>query len=60
VFDVSGAGDTVTASAGLALAAGATAVEAAELANLAAGVEVGKVGVATVGPEEVLETWGPG
>jgi D-beta-D-heptose 7-phosphate kinase/D-beta-D-heptose 1-phosphate adenosyltransferase len=54
VFDVSGAGDTVTAWAGSALAAGATPVEAAELANLAAGIEVTKAGVATVSPEEIL------
>jgi len=54
VFDVSGAGDTVAAWCGAALAAGATALEAALVANLAAGVEVGKAGVATVGPEEVL------
>jgi D-beta-D-heptose 7-phosphate kinase/D-beta-D-heptose 1-phosphate adenosyltransferase len=53
IFDVSGAGDTVTAWAGTALAAGATAVEAAELANLAAGIEVGKAGVAVVSAEEV-------
>jgi D-glycero-beta-D-manno-heptose-7-phosphate kinase len=54
VYDVSGAGDTVTAWAGAALAAGGTAVEAAEIANLAAGVGVAKAGVATVSPEEVL------
>ena len=54
VYDVSGAGDTVTAWAGTALAAGATPIEAAELANIAAGVEVGKRGVATVAPAEVL------
>jgi D-beta-D-heptose 7-phosphate kinase/D-beta-D-heptose 1-phosphate adenosyltransferase len=54
VFDVSGAGDTVTAWLGTALAAGASLVEAAQLANYAAGVEVGKPGVATVTPEEVL------
>ncbi|MBL8980159.1 MAG: D-glycero-beta-D-manno-heptose-7-phosphate kinase [Gemmatimonadetes bacterium] len=54
VYDVSGAGDTVTAWAGSALAAGAGVLEAAQLANLAAGVEVGKRGVATVSPEEVL------
>ncbi|MBA3258898.1 MAG: D-glycero-beta-D-manno-heptose-7-phosphate kinase [Gemmatimonadales bacterium] len=54
VFDVSGAGDTVTAWMGAALAAGATIREAAQLANYAAGVEVGKPGVATVSPEEVL------
>jgi D-beta-D-heptose 7-phosphate kinase/D-beta-D-heptose 1-phosphate adenosyltransferase len=54
VYDVSGAGDTVTAWLGTALAAGASLVEAAQLANYAAGVEVGKPGVATVSPEEVL------
>ncbi len=54
VFDVSGAGDTVTAWVGTALAAGATVREAAQVANYAAGVEVGKSGVATVRPEEVL------
>jgi rfaE bifunctional protein kinase chain/domain len=54
IFDVSGAGDTVTAWLGTALAAGATVQEAAQLANYAAGVEVGKPGVATVLPEEVL------
>ncbi len=54
VFDVSGAGDTVTAWVGTALAAGASAREAAQLANYAAGVEVAKSGVATVSPAEVL------
>ncbi len=54
IYDVSGAGDTVTAWTGAALAAGATVREAAQLANYAAGVEVGKQGVATVSPEEVL------
>ncbi len=54
IFDVSGAGDTVTAWMGAALASGATVPEAAQLANYAAGVEVGKPGVATVSPEEVL------
>jgi D-beta-D-heptose 7-phosphate kinase/D-beta-D-heptose 1-phosphate adenosyltransferase len=54
VYDVSGAGDTVTAWLGTALAAGASLTEAAQLANYAAGVEVGKPGVATVTPEEVL------
>src|SRR5207302_8908087 len=54
VFDVSGAGDTVTAWVGTALAAGASVREAAQLANYAAGVEVGKSGVATVAPAEVL------
>ena len=54
IYDVSGAGDTVTAWLGTALAAGASVREAAQLANYAAGVEVGKRGVATVSPEEVL------
>jgi rfaE bifunctional protein kinase chain/domain len=54
VYDVSGAGDTVTAWLGTALAAGASVRVAAQLANYAAGVEVGKPGVATVSPEEVL------
>lgn len=54
VFDVSGAGDTVTAWVGTALAAGASMAEAAQLANYAAGIEVGKAGVATVSPAEVL------
>ncbi len=54
IFDVSGAGDTVTAWIGSALAGGASVREAAQLANYAAGVEVGKAGVATVSPEEVL------
>ncbi len=54
VFDVSGAGDTVTAWIGTALAAGATVREAAILANYAAGIEVAKAGVATVSPAEVL------
>lgn len=54
VYDVSGAGDTVTAWLGTALAAGASVLEGAILANYAAGVEVGKSGVATVSPAELL------
>ena len=53
VFDVSGAGDTVTAFVAVGLAAGATVQEAAVLANLAAGIEVGKPGVAVVTPDEL-------
>jgi len=53
VYDVSGAGDTVTAFVAVALAAGATIQEAAVLANLAAGIEVGKPGVAVVTPAEL-------
>ena len=54
VFDVSGAGDTVIASLTSALAAGQSFENAAEFANLAAGVVVGKVGTATVSPSEIL------
>ena len=54
VYDVSGAGDTVIAVLALALASGAELDEAVVLGNLAAGVEVGKRGTATVTPEEVL------
>ena len=51
VFDVSGAGDTVIAAAAVALAAGAELGEAAHIANVAAGIVVGKVGTAVVGRE---------
>ncbi|MBK7907722.1 MAG: hypothetical protein IPJ78_14350 [Gemmatimonadetes bacterium] len=57
VFDVVGAGDTVTAYLAGMLAAGATAFEAAVVANFAAGVEVGKAGAATVSPDEVLAAY---
>lgn len=55
VYDVSGAGDTVIAALTLSLAAGAEPVDATLLANAAAGVVVGKVGIATVNPEELHE-----
>ncbi|MGP2493382.1 D-glycero-beta-D-manno-heptose-7-phosphate kinase [Mesorhizobium sp. PUT5] len=53
VFDVSGAGDTVIASFALALAAGAGRVDAAAIANAAAGVVVGKRGTARLTAEEL-------
>lgn len=56
VFDVSGAGDTVIAVCTLAMAAGATFEEAAELANWAAGVVVAKLGTATCTPRELLDS----
>ena len=55
VFDVSGAGDTVIATLALALTADATVHEAAMIANLAAGVVVGKRGTATVTPKELID-----
>lgn len=54
VFDVSGAGDTVIASLVAALAAGATALDAAAFANTAAGIVVSKMGTATPTPAEIL------
>ncbi len=57
VFDVSGAGDTVIASFTLAVAAGASPLEAAIFSNHAAGGVVGKVGTATVAPEELLASF---
>ena len=57
VYDVVGAGDTVTAYLAAMLAAGATVEEAATIANFAAGVEVGKLGAATVRANEVLEAY---
>ena len=54
VFDVSGAGDVVTATLAVCLAAGGTELEAAVIANYAAGVEVSKSGVVPVWPDEVL------
>jgi len=56
VFDVSGAGDTVIASFTLAIAAGASPMEAAILSNHAAGVVVGKMGTATVTAQELVES----
>ncbi|MBQ3834380.1 MAG: D-glycero-beta-D-manno-heptose-7-phosphate kinase [Elusimicrobia bacterium] len=56
VYDVTGAGDTVIATMTLALAAKWNLVEAAEIANFAAGVVVGKVGTATVTVEEIIRT----
>ena len=57
VYDVVGAGDTVTAYLALVLAAGGTPTEAAIIANFAAGIEVGKPGAATVAPDEVVEAY---
>jgi D-beta-D-heptose 7-phosphate kinase/D-beta-D-heptose 1-phosphate adenosyltransferase len=54
VFDVSGAGDTIIATLAAGLAAGLSRVDALHLANLAAGVVVGKVGTATVSRTDLL------
>jgi D-beta-D-heptose 7-phosphate kinase/D-beta-D-heptose 1-phosphate adenosyltransferase len=55
VYDVVGAGDTVTAYLATMLAAGASPIEAALIANVAAGIEVGKLGAASVSSDELLE-----
>jgi bifunctional ADP-heptose synthase (sugar kinase/adenylyltransferase) len=55
VFDVTGAGDTVIATLTLALAAAMPVPEACALANVAAGIVVGEVGVAVVTPAELEE-----
>jgi rfaE bifunctional protein kinase chain/domain len=57
VYDVVGAGDTVTAYLAATMAAGATPAEAAVISNYAAGVEVGKLGAATVSADEVLAAY---
>jgi len=57
VYDVTGAGDTVIAALAAALATGATMVEAATLANHAAGIVVGKVGTATATADELIATF---
>jgi len=56
VFDVSGAGDTVIAVFTLAVVSGASPIEAAVLANQAAGVVVGKRGTSTVRPKEIIDS----
>jgi len=57
VYDVVGAGDTVTAYLATVMSAGGTVEEAAVIANYAAGVEVAKLGAATVSPEEIIEAY---
>jgi len=55
VFDVTGAGDTVIAVMSTAYGAGASLSEAAELANIAAGIVIGKVGTAVVYPDDLVK-----
>ena len=57
VFDVSGAGDTAIAVLTLGLMAGVTPAEAADLANRASGIAVGKLGTATVTRAELEATF---
>ena len=55
VYDITGAGDTVVSLLGLGIASGLTYKESTEIANIAAGIVVGKVGTATVTPQEIFE-----
>ena len=56
VFDVSGAGDTVLATLAVGVASGLTMAESARLANIAAGIAVGKLGTSIVTPQEIIDT----
>jgi len=56
VFDVSGAGDTVLATLAVGVASGLTMAESARLANVAAGIAVGKLGTSIVTPQEIIDT----
>jgi len=56
VFDVSGAGDTVLAALAVGIASGFSVAEAARLANVAAGIAVGKLGTSIVTPREIIDT----
>lgn len=55
VYDVSGAGDTVISAYTLAMASGARNIEAAHIANCAAGIVVGKIGIAVATREELID-----
>jgi D-beta-D-heptose 7-phosphate kinase/D-beta-D-heptose 1-phosphate adenosyltransferase len=56
VFDVSGAGDTVLATLAVGIASGLSVAESARLANIAAGIAVGKLGTSIVTPQEIIDT----
>jgi D-glycero-beta-D-manno-heptose-7-phosphate kinase len=57
VYDLSGAGDTAIALFTLALASGSSPSEAAEISNHASSVVVGKLGTATLSPQELVESF---
>lgn len=57
VFDVTGAGDTVIATITLSHISGASLVESAKIANVAAGIVVGKIGTATASQDEIMNVW---
>jgi D-beta-D-heptose 7-phosphate kinase / D-beta-D-heptose 1-phosphate adenosyltransferase len=60
VFDVTGAGDTVISVLSLGLACGLSMPDAAWVANVAAGIAVGKLGTSTVSPQEIVAEVGHG
>jgi D-beta-D-heptose 7-phosphate kinase/D-beta-D-heptose 1-phosphate adenosyltransferase len=55
VYDVTGAGDTVVASLGLGISSGLSFSESAKIANIAAGIVVGKIGVSTTTIQEIMD-----
>ncbi len=57
VYDVSGAGDTVIATLGACIASGTGIDTAVEMANLAAGIVVGKSGTVPVSYDELMNAW---
>ncbi len=57
VFDVSGAGDTVVATLAVGIAAGLPLEKAVEISNVAGGIVVGKIGTATVTPDDIIESY---
>jgi bifunctional ADP-heptose synthase (sugar kinase/adenylyltransferase) len=59
VFDVTGAGDTVLAIMSLGIVAGWTWKISVNLANIAAGIVVGKVGAATISGDELMRNYSP-
>ena len=56
VFDVTGAGDTVISTLTLGLVAGLSVLESAVLSNVAAGIVVGKLGTASITPDELIDS----
>ena len=60
VFDVTGAGDTVISVLSLGLACGLSHADSAWVANVAAGIAVGKLGTSTVSPQEIVAEVGHG
>ena len=59
IFDVSGAGDTVLTALSIGMAVRGDIVDVPSIANIAAGIVVGKLGTAIVSPEKLWQAWIP-